>query len=345
MEPLWFEKKGCYNSCSTPAFAQGEWRPRSYPMRFSDLLQKLRKVQESCYALDASIPWDTPLHKVCGQLSTGPLEPNKALWTWFCVARTLQHHLCQGQALAKVWWEQHCYKLLHKGERDQIISPSLSISCHRGVLGEGGGHRTSLLGWRHLPWQHCDSAGSQSQAVPGSRMGWAMAGRWRQQSKREAQTTWEVWVPWARKQSLPWAFILLGTVCHWQYLVISGAPAAAHLSPGGTAWPAQGRTNLVHWNLHVLFCPFLMLMAAEATHQHKPASHQLFPLCSSPSTQWAQAVRFFFLSPHQISLSLWNIQMIWFCSLLPHIKSSPCLWKQWISPRHRRLIYTLQGLK
>lgn len=84
-----------------------------------------------------------------------------------------------------------------------------------------------------------------------------------------------------------------------------GAPAAAHLPPGGTAWPAQGRTNLVHWNLHVLFCPFLMLMAAEATQQHKPASHQLFPLCSSPSTQWAQAVRFFFsLSSPDISVSL-----------------------------------------
>lgn len=143
-------------------------------MRFPDLLQKLRKVQESCYASDASTPWDTPLHEVCGQLSAGPLEPNKALWTWACVARTLQHLLCQGQALAKVWWEQHCYKLLYKGERDQIISPSLSISCHRGVLCEGGGHWTSLLGWRHLPWQHRDSAGNQSQAVPGSWMGWKM---------------------------------------------------------------------------------------------------------------------------------------------------------------------------
>lgn len=35
--------------------------------------------------------------------------------------------------------EQHCYKQLYEGERDQIICPSLSISCQRGDLSEGGG--------------------------------------------------------------------------------------------------------------------------------------------------------------------------------------------------------------
>lgn len=93
-----------------------------------------------------------------------------------------------------------------------------------------------------------------------------------------------------------------------------------------------------------LFCPFLTLTTAEAAHQQKPAFQTALPSLLQPFLSVGPGSQFF-LSPHQISLSLWNIQMIWFCSLLPHIKSSPCLWKQWISPRHRRLIYTLQGLK
>lgn len=237
-----------------------------------------------------------------------------------------------------VWAEQHWYKQLYEGERNQIICPSLSISCRRGVLSKGasragGTFAGSTVTQRWIRGRPCLAAG------------WA--GLWQEDedSKARERANMGMAVPRAGKQNLPKASTLLGTLCHWQSLLISWAPIT------GASFTSRNCTASTGHNAQ---CPLARLLPCSAPSWcSQPLKQlisrnllfkQLFPTLLQPFLSVGPGSQFF-LSPHQISLSLWNIQMIWFCSLLPHIKSSPCLWKQWISPRHRRLIYTLQGLK
>lgn len=199
-----------------------------------------------------------------------------------------------------------------------------------------------LLGCRHRRWQHRDSEGNQSQAVPGSQVGWAGQGDEDGKAREKYRQHGSVG-PLGQKAKpavgFPTSRNCLPLTSTWE----SGEPQLLHLlhqeEPHG-----QCRALHIHRNLHALFCPFPMLTAAEGAHQYKPASHQLFPLCSSPSTQWAQGVRFFSLSSSDFSVSLKYSDDLVLFSAPPH-QILPLLVKQWISPRHRRLIYTLQGLK
>lgn len=205
-----------------------------------------------------------------------------------------------------VWSEQQCYKQLYEGERDQIICPSLSISCWRGVLSEGGGRWTSLLGWRYFCWQHRDSAVNQRQAMPGCQIGQATRRRWRQQSKRkrEAQATWERGVRWAGKQNLPKASTFLGTLS-LTASVNQLSPNYWHLLHQQELYSQHGAQCTVPTGTSAaLLCPFLMLTTAEAAHQQKPAFQTALPTLLQPFLSVGPGSQFFSLSSSDISVSL-----------------------------------------
>lgn len=199
MEPLGFENRDVTAPVSHLPLHKENKGFKVTPWDFQTCCRNTGEVQESCCVWMLLHP-ETPASRRYMASSVQDLWNQTRLFgpdsVWLSLYSIIYVRPRTGK---NVWWQQHCYKQLYEGERDHIISPSLSISCHRAVLGEGGGHWTSLLGCRHLPWQHRDSVGNQSQAVPGSQMGWATAGRWRQQSKRKVQATWEVGVPWARR--------------------------------------------------------------------------------------------------------------------------------------------------
>lgn len=109
----------------------------------------------------------------------------------------------------------------------------------------------------------------------------------------------EVGVPWAGKQNLPKASTRLGTPCHRQHLLISSAQSLPPPSPAGAAQPAQGMMPRAHWHICCLVLPL-----PDAHISRNLLHRQLSPLCSSPSSQWAQAGSFFPLSSSDISVSL-----------------------------------------